>query len=174
MTINNSIDSLSPVFRKKFDPRWSEVKSKYPNAHVFEGRRTKERQEWLYAQWRTRPWKIITWTLASKHIDWLAVDVVFLDQNGTPKRQWPYDNLISMAWKYWIKNLKPAETCHFEDNWSPFIPNEKQMTEEQKKMLIIALMNLNSTLHQVIQTKEIKEALENVNRLFRLNGFENK
>lgn len=43
--------------------------------YVVEGKRSKERQEQLYAQGRTKPGKIVTWTLNSKHIDGLAVDL---------------------------------------------------------------------------------------------------
>jgi peptidoglycan LD-endopeptidase CwlK len=43
---------------------------------VTEGLRSKERQAALYAQGRTAPGKVVTWTLKSKHIDGLAVDVV--------------------------------------------------------------------------------------------------
>ncbi len=42
---------------------------------VVEGLRTVERQRELYAQGRTKPGKIVTWTLASKHIDGKAVDL---------------------------------------------------------------------------------------------------
>lgn len=42
---------------------------------VVEGLRTVERQKELYAQGRTKPGKIVTWTLASKHIDGKAVDL---------------------------------------------------------------------------------------------------
>ncbi len=42
---------------------------------VTEGRRSRERQAELYAQGRTKPGKIVTWTLNSKHIDGKAVDV---------------------------------------------------------------------------------------------------
>lgn len=41
---------------------------------VVEGLRTKARQAELYAQGRTAPGKVVTWTLNSKHIDGLAVD----------------------------------------------------------------------------------------------------
>jgi peptidoglycan L-alanyl-D-glutamate endopeptidase CwlK len=84
MQIINDINRLSPAFRKKFDPRWAEVKAKYPNAHVFETLRTQERQDWLYAQGRTRPGKIVTRTKKSNHADGNAVDIVFLDRNGNP------------------------------------------------------------------------------------------
>lgn len=53
-TINNNINSLDPQFLKKFTPRWKEVKQKYPNAQVFEARRSPERQKRLYASGRTR------------------------------------------------------------------------------------------------------------------------
>lgn len=42
---------------------------------VVEGLRSKERQASLYAQGRTKPGKIVTWTLDSKHILGLAVDL---------------------------------------------------------------------------------------------------
>lgn len=119
MTINNSIDSLNPTFRIKFDPWWAEVTAKYPNAVIFEARRSQERQNRLYAQGRTRPWKIVTRTLTSNHRDWNAVDVVFRN-NWKLEWIWPYNDLIDMAKKYWIKNLKPRETCHFEDDWTAY------------------------------------------------------
>lgn len=43
---------------------------------VLEGVRTLERQRELYAQGRTAPGKIVTWTMKSKHIDGKAVDLV--------------------------------------------------------------------------------------------------
>ena len=42
---------------------------------VVEGRRSKARQADLYAQGRTKPGKVVTWTLKSKHIDGQAVDL---------------------------------------------------------------------------------------------------
>lgn len=42
---------------------------------VIEGVRTKQRQQELYAQGRTKPGKIVTWTLNSRHITGHAVDL---------------------------------------------------------------------------------------------------
>lgn len=42
---------------------------------VVEGLRTKERQEQLYAQGRTKPGPKVTWTMKSKHLDGRAVDL---------------------------------------------------------------------------------------------------
>lgn len=50
--------------------------SMYPGTFmVVEGLRTKERQAELYAQGRTKPGKIVTWALKSKHITGDAVDL---------------------------------------------------------------------------------------------------
>ncbi|PWD66514.1 L-alanyl-D-glutamate peptidase [Pectobacterium parmentieri] len=43
---------------------------------VIEGLRTLERQKSLYAQGRTMPGNVVTWTMKSKHIDGLAVDLL--------------------------------------------------------------------------------------------------
>ena len=50
---------------------------------VIEGLRTIERQRELYAQGRTKPGHVVTWTMASKHIDGLAVDLL-------PSTGWNY------------------------------------------------------------------------------------
>lgn len=113
---DNSISSLDPNFRKKFDPWRSEVIKKYPTARLFETRRSSERQKWLYGVGRTHSVyrKPVTWTLTSRHMLGTAVDVVFVQKNWNIGRNWPYWDLIVMAKKYGIKNLKPRETCHFE------------------------------------------------------------
>lgn len=113
----SDINLLDPGFKTKFDLRRVQVLKLHPNARVFESKRSQERQERLYSQWRTRPGKIVT---NIKHIGmhWQgkAVDVVFLNNQNQPTRSWPYDDLIILAKQFNIKNLKPFETCHFEDN----------------------------------------------------------
>ncbi len=46
-----------------------------PDMIVIEGLRTHERQTELYAQGRTAPGKIVTWTMQSKHLTGHAVDL---------------------------------------------------------------------------------------------------
>lgn len=53
---------------------------------VIEGVRTVARQQQLYAQGRTEPGNVVTWTMKSKHIDGNAVDLL-------PVTGW--DNLAS-------------------------------------------------------------------------------
>ena len=150
--INNDINSLSPTFRKKFDPFRSEVKQKYPTAAVFETIRSQERQNWLYAQGRTRPWTIVTRTKTSNHAKGNAVDIVFT-VNGQPKREWPYGDLIEIANRYEIRNLQPKETCHFEDNGKPY--NYISEFERQCRSDVLAANSklYDATLDPVLQTQ---------------------
>lgn len=43
---------------------------------VIEGVRTMQRQKELYAQGRTAPGDVVTWTMKSKHLEGKAVDIV--------------------------------------------------------------------------------------------------
>lgn len=54
---------------------------------VLEGKRTLQRQQELFDQGRKTPGKIVTWTMKSKHLDGLAVDLVPfpVDWNDTRK-----------------------------------------------------------------------------------------
>jgi peptidoglycan L-alanyl-D-glutamate endopeptidase CwlK len=63
---------------------------------VVEGLRTPERQQQLYAQGRTAPGKIVTWTMASKHLKQAdgwghAVDLLPINP-ATGKLDWNYAN----------------------------------------------------------------------------------
>lgn len=53
---------------------------------LFEGYRSQARQEWLYAQGRTRPGAIVTYKrgVSGYHPRGLAGDVVWYDHSGTP------------------------------------------------------------------------------------------
>ena len=51
---------------------------------VTEGHRSQERQEQLYAQGRTTPGQIVTWTKSSRHTKGIAIDLVPLDLSGKP------------------------------------------------------------------------------------------
>lgn len=100
---------------------------------VVEGLRSKERQAELYAQGRTKPGKVVTWTMQSKHIDGRAVDLAPLidgaiDWNDLKK----FDAIakamataakelgVSIRWGAdWNQNGKPREkgetdSPHFE------------------------------------------------------------
>lgn len=121
--INNSIDSLESNFKNKVTDFLKEVRVKYPNVGIFEWMRSLNRQQELYSIGRRWiAWeKPVTWTMDSKHLKWLAIDIVFMD-NFTPTWNWDYQYLIEVAKKYWINNLAPKELCHFECDWTMYNP----------------------------------------------------
>ena len=85
--ISNDINQLSPTFKKKFDLFWKEVKALRPDAHVFEAKRSHERQLrlWNESNRREKEGKPrLTRTMKSKHLTGDAVDIVFLDDLSTP------------------------------------------------------------------------------------------
>lgn len=99
----NSVDKLAglnPAFRAKFErvrrdlDAWLAVHCPGRYVIVTEGKRSLARQLWLYAQGRTRPGKVVTWTMKSKHLDGLAVDIAF---GGG---QDPY-SIDEAAWNYY-------------------------------------------------------------------------
>ncbi len=54
---------------------WATLNTGY-TLQVAEGVRTKERQAALYAQGRTAPGKVVTWTMDSRHLTGHAVDLI--------------------------------------------------------------------------------------------------
>lgn len=142
---SNDISLLSAQFRLKFDLFRKEVIALRKDAVIFEAKRTKERQQRLRdeSNRREKLWQPrITWTLQSKHLTGDAVDIVFMDDERTPQydnkpsRVGPYDALIKIAKKYGIENLRPRETCHFQDNGYPLAEVQQVIivTQENSKL----------------------------------------
>jgi hypothetical protein len=86
-----SMGHLYPEFRvlaeRAIAQATAECAGKYPGFvrwQAFETHRSPARQEWLYAQGRTRPGPIVTDVRAAKgnHPLWLAVDCVWIDARG--------------------------------------------------------------------------------------------
>jgi len=77
-------------------------------SHIFfivtQGLRTKEEQSELYAQGRTKPGKIVTWTLNSNHISGLAVDLAPMIDG---KLNWDEDGKLG-AWPVIATAMKNA------------------------------------------------------------------
>lgn len=85
---------------------------------ITEAYRSQERQNQLYAQGRTKPGPVVTWTKNSNHTKRLAVDVYPI--NCT------YAQISSVARKYGITHPIPKDQPHFE-----FI-NAKKQPERQR------------------------------------------
>lgn len=93
-TVNRDWDELDEKFASKLrailEQANRETSGKYPEFAgwaMFEGYRSQERQDHLYAQGRTRPGAKVTWTQESHHTGRRAADVVWLDKSG----RWRWD-----------------------------------------------------------------------------------
>lgn len=95
---DRNLNHLHPLFRPKLEQWLAAARKAGFRVLVYETFRTKERQEWLYAQGRTRaqldavglrhvqprPGPIVTKTLDSAHEYGVAADVVPLKPDGSP------------------------------------------------------------------------------------------
>lgn len=72
------LDRLTPDMRVRVESFLQAAISKGFHIIVTETLRSKERQEYLYSLGRTRPGRVVTWTLNSYHMTGLAVDIAFM------------------------------------------------------------------------------------------------
>lgn len=102
---------------------------------ISEAYRTPERQKALYAQGRTKPGPVVTWTLQSNHIKRLAVDLYpIFSINDKNKLDAFYRDIDSVANKYGIFRdpalIKIGDFGHYDFNKAiprpkPNIPKSK-------------------------------------------------
>lgn len=91
MARDRRIDSLEPSLQPKARRLVELAAAAGVELVVTEGRRTLERQRELYAQGRTTPGPIVTWTMNSKHLTGEAFDVA-VRVDG--KLTWPDDDAL--------------------------------------------------------------------------------
>ena len=114
MKILKDINLLREPTKTKVKVFLDVVTKVYPNISIFETLRSIERQKYLYAAWRTRPWKKVTNTLKSKHLNWEAIDLVFLNKKWQPTWSWDYNFVHWIGAMCWLKYLS-WEACHLEE-----------------------------------------------------------
>ena len=76
-TPDRDLRKLKKPIRQACSAFLKETKKKWLHVFVTEAKRSIERQRYLYAQGRTRPGKVVTWTLHSRHIVGEAFDIAF-------------------------------------------------------------------------------------------------
>lgn len=112
---NRNPELLSPWLYARAAKALNELAFNKIPAHIFEGFRMHERQNWLYASGRTREGKIITNAQAGKswHQYGLAIDIAFKDKkdNWTWSGDW---DAVNEAFKnQGFENLK-MERAHYQ------------------------------------------------------------
>ncbi len=121
--INRELGHLAPAFRVPFTA-WlvaAESLLTHVEFRVTEGRRTKARQEWLYAQGREEPFMgapRVTWTLDSRHRWGLAVDIAMIRRSTGEAiweiTSWEYLYRVVPLAPYGLTTLAPTEWVHIE------------------------------------------------------------
>jgi len=107
-----ALDLLSPDFRERLERVIDRMESEFGyKVEVVETFRTQSRQNALYAQGRTEPGRVVTWTRASNHTAGRAADVVI---DGSYAGGLPYERLMRIAREEGLRTLGPLDPGHVE------------------------------------------------------------
>lgn len=178
MKTNRNISDLEYNFQLKVNAFMEDKKTKELWVFITEWLRTKARQQELYNQWRTTPWRIVTWTLNSKHLSWKAIDIACnrKDLGLYPWINWwneVFDiaekyNIISLYRKHWVDKphlddwgLPPDEI--YKNNHNKM---EKLLQEFEENQLELTILS-NSNLHKATENNELKWKLAEMNAYLR-------
>lgn len=112
--IDRDFDNLAPFFAQKLRLALAECQAEGYPVELFEGYRSKDRQEHLYQLGRSLPGKVVTWARAGESFHNMAVacDLVF-KVNGKWIWDGEYDKVEQIMIKHGFKSLK-VERCHFQ------------------------------------------------------------
>ncbi|MCA9737734.1 MAG: D-alanyl-D-alanine carboxypeptidase family protein [Gemmatimonadetes bacterium] len=111
-------DRLHPELRARLERVMERMRAEYGHeVKIAEGYRTQERQAQLFAQGRTAPGPVVTWTRTSAHTDGLAVDVVI---DGTYENPIAYERFARLAREEGLVSLAPLDPGHVELEGEPF------------------------------------------------------
>ncbi|MBL8961402.1 MAG: flagellar hook-length control protein FliK [Gemmatimonadetes bacterium] len=109
---NDSRDVLVPEFRGRLERVITRMEQEYGyTVEVIETGRTQERQDALYAQGRSTPGPIVTWTRASRHTHGLAADVA-IDGGWTDRAA--FERLAIIAREEGLRTLGARDPGHIE------------------------------------------------------------
>jgi len=105
-------DALAPAFRARVDRVIDRMRDEFGHdVQIVETVRSAERQEHLYAQGRTRPGPVVTWTLDSAHRSGEAADVIIDGQWHNPQG---YTRLHVIAQEEGLRTLGMRDPGHLE------------------------------------------------------------
>lgn len=133
------IKELNPLAQTACNLFLSECKRNNINIFITETYRSQGRQDYLYAQGRTRSGQIVTWTKKSNHTGRMAWDIAcnggnLYDKNMITKA----GNIAKSLGITWGGSWKTPDMPHFEitSNWkSPIDVNKKPNTDGEEIMV---------------------------------------
>ena len=108
----SDIAKLAPEFRERLERVIDRMRLEYGHAvRVIETVRTQARQDALFAQGRTTPGPVVTWTRNSKHGKGLAADLLVDGQWQNPEG---YAHLAEIAKQEGLRTLGARDSGHLE------------------------------------------------------------
>jgi hypothetical protein len=125
------LESLDPEFRTRLERVIARMEGEFNNQiDVVETGRTIERQVELFAQGRTQPGPVVTWTLDSQHLNGRAADVQLNSTWNDPKA---YSLLERIAQEEGLRTLGPKDPGHIEIA-SPSVASASPERDGRKEM----------------------------------------
>ena len=115
--VNRALDVVSPEFRARLERVIDRMESEFGyKVEVVETYRSQARQNSLFAQGRTEPGQVVTWTRASNHTAGRAADLVI---DGSYDDPVAYQRLLHVAREEGLRTLGPRDPGHIELVSSP-------------------------------------------------------
>ena len=145
---DRDLSKLNPDFKERVELWLAEN----PEIFVTEAYRTYARQAWLYAQGRTRPWRIVTRTMNSLHRKGIAVDIAFRGWELYPRDHSKRRKVSDSAKKYGIDrgyDLWKTDKPHYQLN-----PNAKPLQQQLPPEKIAFLRSKRKVLWEIFDAIE--------------------
>ena len=110
--VQTDIAKLAPAFRERLERVIERMRLEYGHAvRVIETVRSQARQDALYAQGRTAPGPVVTWTRNSKHGKGMAADLIIDEAWQNPEG---YAHLADIAKEEGLRTLGTRDAGHVE------------------------------------------------------------
>src|SRR5690606_31607341 len=107
-----ALDGLDPLFRTRLERVQARMAAEFGHrVELVEGYRDQARQDMLYAQGRTSPGPVVTWTRDSLHTAGRAADVLI---DGSYDNAEAYERLAQIAREEGLRTLGPRDAGHIE------------------------------------------------------------
>lgn len=138
-TVCRDISALTETAEKACKMFLAECERRGLNVLITETYRSQARQNYLYAQGRTRAGKKVTWTLNSRHTSRRAWDICKNEKGAEYSDSGFFNACGDVAAELgitWGGNWKTPDTPHFEigEDWKPKGENDEMTIEEKEKM----------------------------------------
>ena len=151
---NRDLMLLNDKFRSKVQ-KWL---VSCPEIFVTEAYRSQERQNFLYAQWRYKPYQNkpkVTWTVNGNHTKGIAVDIAFKWPILYPTSPSVRRKVADKAIEFWIDrgyDLRNIDKPHFQEN------PDKSWTGDQLLAVDVARASLWPVRDKVEEMRAVTNA----------------